>query len=196
VSKSVETVSGFLLQRPGGAHGAVVEFDALADADRARPDHEHLLGRRGVCLVLLLVRRVEVGRRRIELGGAGVHHLVDRPQSPLVAQCAHLLGQPVGERADLRIAEAEALGLAQQAWRQVLGEQAPLHRHDAPEAFDEPGVDAAASGDLARVDVAADRGEHGPEAFVRSLEGWGVAPGGVFPEQRAAAELERADGLL
>ena len=52
MSKSVETVSGLrvgderlvagLLQRPRRVHRAVVELDALADADRPGADDEHV----------------------------------------------------------------------------------------------------------------------------------------------------------
>ncbi len=115
-------------ERPRRMHRAVVELDALADADRAAADDERLLAGLGDGLVLLLVRAVEVRRRRVELGGARVDHLVHRADIPLVAQRAHLVGQPVAERADLLVGERHALGGAQQVRRQVLGQQPLLHR--------------------------------------------------------------------
>src|SRR5262249_58200183 len=56
---------------------AVLELDALADTDRPRPDDQPGRGHSSAPgLVLLLPRRVVVGRGGLELGGAGVHELV------------------------------------------------------------------------------------------------------------------------
>ena len=137
MSKSVETVSGLelamsalvarLLQRPDRVHRGVVELDALADADRPGADDEHLLARERQRLVLLLVGAVEVRRHRLELGGAGIDHLVDGAHVPVLAQVAHLLRQPVRQRRDLHVGEAEALRVAQQLRRHRLAQQALLH---------------------------------------------------------------------
>ena len=74
-----------LLQGPDTVDRAVVELDALADADGAGAEHDHLSfcpcpasssmnGR----LVLLVPGGVEIGGFGVELRGAGVHHLVGR----------------------------------------------------------------------------------------------------------------------
>ena len=94
-------------------------------------------------LVLLLVGAVEVRRHRLELRGAGVDHLVDGAQVPVLAQVAHLLRQTVGQRADLHVGEAETLGVPEQVPASCgSAEQPPLHLDDVLQAVDEPGVDA------------------------------------------------------
>ena len=71
-----------VLQRPGGVHAAVVELDALPDADGPAADDHRLLSGLRRRLVLLLVGAVEIGRGGVELGGAGIHHLIDGPDVP------------------------------------------------------------------------------------------------------------------
>ena len=68
-------------ERQRRVHAGVVELDALPDPVRpgAEDDHGFLVAGRD--LRLLVVRRVVVRRGRGELGGAGVHGLVDRPDA-------------------------------------------------------------------------------------------------------------------
>ena len=64
-----------------GVDAAVIELDALTDADRSAAEHHDGVRRRRRCrgsFVLGLVGRVVVGRRRLELGGAGVDAFEDR----------------------------------------------------------------------------------------------------------------------
>ncbi len=100
--------------------------------------------------VLLLVGAVEVRRRGVELGGAGVDHLVDGPDAPLYADEPHLLGEAVGEDADLLVGEAHPLGLPQQVGREGLGQEALLHGDDVRHLVEEPGVDARLTRQLHR----------------------------------------------
>jgi hypothetical protein len=67
-----------LAQRHRRVHAAIVEFDSLADAVRPAAQHHDFLALRRLGFALLLVGGVQVGRARRELGGAGVHPLVDR----------------------------------------------------------------------------------------------------------------------
>ncbi len=108
-------------------HAAVVELDALADADGPAADDHRLASVPGDGLVLLLVGGVEVGGGGIELGGAGVHHLVDRPDVPVVAQLPYLLGEAVCQRAYLLVGEAEPFCPPQQFRSERLGEQLLFH---------------------------------------------------------------------
>ena len=62
------------------------------------------VGGRG--LVFVFVGRVEVRREAFELGGAGIHALVDRPHAVLLAQLAHRLATPLPRRGAKRLAEA------------------------------------------------------------------------------------------
>ena len=80
-----------LLQGEGGLAAAVVELDALADAvGAAAQDHDFApVGLAG--LVFPLVGGVKIGGVGLELGGAGVHQLVDRIDAVLPAQPADML---------------------------------------------------------------------------------------------------------
>ena len=106
-----------VFEREGRVAAAVVELDALADAigTGAENDDFWLCCRRR--FVLLVVGGVEVGRHRLELGGAGIDELEDGANSLPFAQFPHLLDAvvafelPLG--GDALVAEAEALELAQ-----------------------------------------------------------------------------------
>ena len=99
-----------LAEREGGVDAGVVELDALADAVRPRAEDDDLLARGGRRLVLVLVRRVEVGRVRLELGGAGVDHLERGRDARGEARAAHEgLGRPA-ELGDAPVREAHLLG--------------------------------------------------------------------------------------
>ena len=80
----------------GRVHAAIVELDALPNAVGATAQHHDLLGvgRLGFALCDatvsgVLVGRIQVGRVGGELGGAGVHALVDRAHLERAARFAH-----------------------------------------------------------------------------------------------------------
>src|SRR5471032_3095820 len=88
---------------------ACIELDALADAVRTRAqDHDFAaVRRRG--FVFLLVRRVEVGSRRFEFGGARVDAFVDRTNAECVTLFANLVFGSILEFRDLTIAKSVTL---------------------------------------------------------------------------------------
>ena len=102
-----------LAQRHRGVDAGVVELDALADP--VGPGAEDDDGRLGVQrdLVLLVVGGVVVRRVRGELGGAGVHGLVDRADAEGLADAADDVLGVVRQGADLLVGEAVALGALQ-----------------------------------------------------------------------------------
>ncbi len=97
-------------QGEGGVHAAVVEFDPLADAVRARAQDDDLGTRGGRRLVLLFVCGVEVGRVGFELGGAGVHGLEGGHDAVLAAQEPDGVLAGVGQAGDATVGEAHLLG--------------------------------------------------------------------------------------
>ncbi len=99
-----------LAQRHGGVDAGVVELDALADA--VGPGAEDQDGRLGVQrdLVLLVVGRVMVRGVGGELGGAGIHGLVDRTDPEGLADAADHGFGVVREGTDLLVREAVAFG--------------------------------------------------------------------------------------
>ena len=148
--------------------------------------------------VLLLVGAVEVRRRGLELGGAGVDHLVDGPDVPLLAQRrapARAGGRPACRSA--RREKPRRFASRSSVRRQRLGEQALLHRDDVLERVEEPGVDAGA---LRRASIgvgaAAQRRQQRPEALVggvqRALVARRRATSG--PPRAASGRRSRASG--
>src|SRR5439155_7864318 len=91
-----------------------------------------------------LVRRVEIWRERLELGGAGVHALVDGGEGQRCAPLAHgSLGCSGGKR-ELGVPEAGALQAAHRAGVQTIQAEADrrtAHVGDLAELTEEPGVD-------------------------------------------------------
>jgi hypothetical protein len=89
----------------GGAGAGVVELDPLADPVGAgAEDHDRAAARRPD-KVALLVREVEVGRPRLELGRAGV----DGEPARRIAPGAHLRFVEPEQACDPRVGEPEAL---------------------------------------------------------------------------------------
>ena len=153
--------------------GTVVELDALADADRAGSDDDCRLAGRCDGFVLDLVGGVEVGGAGGKLGGAGVDHLEDGGDLPLVAQFADAVWKAlhgVGKGGDLRVGEAASLGIPEEAGGEWFTEEALLEGMDACQAVEEPGVDAGVLVELGDGDATAQRGHECPEADVV----WGV----------------------
>ena len=94
-------------------NAAVVELDALPDTDWAAADNHRLILRSGLSLVLRFVGTVEVGGGSVELGGTGIHHLVDGADIPAVAQFSYLLGESIGQCCHLLVGKSQSLCLAQ-----------------------------------------------------------------------------------
>ena len=92
-------------------NAAIIELNALADANGAAADDHRLIPLQRPGLVLLLVGAVEIGRLSSKLSGTGIHQLIYRQYLPPVAQLPDLLRQPVGQGPYLLIGEAEALCL-------------------------------------------------------------------------------------
>ena len=101
-----------LFQGPDRVDGAVVKFDALADADGTGAQHQHLLfaGARVHRLVLPVVAGVVVGGFRVELGGAGVHHLEGGVQAVFLPQSLYLALLHMAQGSDVAVGKAHLLG--------------------------------------------------------------------------------------
>ena len=95
-------------------HAAIIEFNSLSDADRAAADDYGFISLQRLGFIFLLVSAVKIGCLSIKLGGAGIHHFVDRPDIPFVPQLSDLFGQPVGQSADLNVRETQPFGIPHQ----------------------------------------------------------------------------------
>jgi hypothetical protein len=85
---------------------AVVELNALADPVGARAEDDDLLFRKRRRLVFLFVGRVEIGRLRFELTGAGVDDLPDGPDTLFFAPGSDLVLLEAGKPADPLVLES------------------------------------------------------------------------------------------
>ena len=121
-----------LLQCPDRVNRAVVELDALTDADRAGAENEDLLlAGRGSDLALLVIGGVVVRGLRLELSSAGIYHLVDR-------QTLDIGNVLAGELLDGLVEEAHLLGADVQVGVDLLGgRQLLLHVDDVLELVQE-----------------------------------------------------------
>ena len=142
----------------GGVHAGVVEFDALANAVRARAQDDDLALRAfrrrvdlGFGIGVQLIGAVVVWRLRLELAGARIDGLEDGANAHAPAQAAHAvfaveLGAQGG---NLGIGKPKDFGLAQE----LLGEHGGIDKllaefHQALELRDEPWVHAGGFVDL------------------------------------------------
>src|SRR5689334_22884834 len=101
------------LQCPRGLHTAEIKLDSLTNADRTAPHDEGSPSWLRHCLVFFFVAAIEVGRCRVKFTGAGIDHLVDRPQPPLKSQLTDAFGQEVSQGANLTVGEPQPLGPTQ-----------------------------------------------------------------------------------
>src|SRR5438067_6421425 len=98
---------------------AIIELDSLPDAVRPTTENDHLLALRGLCLVLLFVRRIHVWSEALEFGSARINPLVHRTQAVLAPCIAHpffgaaSVAVARNEPCQAGIGESHALGLAQ-----------------------------------------------------------------------------------
>ena len=207
-------------QRLHGVAAAGVELDALADAVGAAAQHDHLAARGGTALAgAVLPRGVQVRRGRGELGGAGVHAPEHRAQALRLARGQHQRGAqrdrrrlvgglrlpavPLQQARDAPVAEALALGLAQQVGRQLgqrVAAQPALDLHQAGQVVQEPGVDARQAVQLLGLQAATHRlVQVGQAALARARQVARqlvvrAAAGAAFPAVQA--QFQRAQRLL
>ena len=162
-------------------HAAIVEFDPLSDAVRpASQDHDLLAIRRGG-FTLVLVGRVEIGRMRLELGGTGIHSLVDRPYVQAMTQGTHFVLALAPEFRQALVREAHSLGLTQPGLTlaRVCTAKVLLGAHDFLHAPEKPGIDPRAAMDLLHRNAPAHGLGNGPRApgsgHVHRFEQLGIA---------------------
>ena len=89
--------------------------------------------------------------------------------------------------------------MSQEVRREGLGQQSAFHPHDGVQLVQKPRVDAGHLRQLVGSGSPPQRSQDRPEALVRRdadvVARIDVPPRGIFPEQRAAAELEGAHGF-
>ena len=138
-------------------HAGVVELDALANTVGTRSQDDDGLALAGRDLCLQVVAGVEVGGARGELGGAGVHGLVDGAQAEGVTDLAHRVLTDVSQGGDLDIGESVALGQGQDLGGEGLGVLDLLgDLLQEQHLVQEPGVDAGGLVELSDRGASAD----------------------------------------
>ena len=139
-----------------GVHARVVELDALTDPVGAGPEDDDLLalglrGHLGLGAGIELVGRVVIGGLGLELGGAGVDRLVDRPDTQAVTQALHAFraGELGPQSGDLGVGQSVVLGTTQERLVDDRGGTDLLPQlHQDSHLVEEPGVDLRGLVDL------------------------------------------------
>ena len=109
-------------ESPGAVHGTEVKLNSLADADGAGAENQNLFASlRLLRLIDAAEAGVVIGRLRLELCGAGVHHLVGGPDVVVVALLLDLLLGNTCQAGNHIVRELDALGFCQK-----LGGELPL----------------------------------------------------------------------
>ena len=147
-------------------HGAVVEFHALADADRTAAQHDDLLLVRDPHLVLLGVGGVIVRRCRFKLGGAGIHHLIGGDDAGGLTLLPDFLPGLAGQGRDGHIGKAALFSQPQQSCvqRSLLNFLFQLHNLD--DLYQEPFVNHGLLMDLIYGAALAEIFSDGEEPFI------------------------------
>ena len=179
------------LERPHAVDGRIVKLDALADADRPGAEHHDdglAAAREGARLAARVRAGVEIRRLRVELGGAGVDHLVARAEG----------GQRLaaGQAAQRRVRIAEVLAALVKLRRQAALD-ARLVVHKVLQPGQKPAVDAGDVVDLIDGHAAAQRLKDGEQAVIVAV-GEPVAHRAVgqgLGVQRVEMDLGAAHGL-
>ena len=132
------------LEGKGGMATAVVELDALPDSIGPAAQNHDLssLGRFG--LALLLVGGIEVGGEGLELGRAGVHPLVYRPELEILTALENLGGSRTRQPGQVLVGKSHPFGLPELRWgnlRQVGSPQPGGQLGDLPDLPQKPGID-------------------------------------------------------
>ncbi len=191
---------------------AVVELDTLTDAIRPTTQDHHLRPRRGIRLALLLVRAVQVRRKRFELRRAGVDPLERGLQSTFDPGRSDRLLVGDEDRRQLAIADAGALQRAQHVWRcstQTTESSRSNQFDDLRKLRQEPAVDVRELVQLVDRPPTAEGAEDGPHAPIGGHAEISLQPsrfflgreiacgwlGDLAEQQPTVAELERAEGL-
>ncbi len=140
-----------LLQGEGGLAATVVELDALADAVGAAAQDHDLVAFGAAGLVFPLIGGVKIGGVGFELGGAGVHQLVDRIDAVFPAHPGDMVLVATPEVGELPVGEAPLLGAPEHILKLVLAPallqqlpedvQFPGETHQVANLVEEPGVD-------------------------------------------------------
>ena len=138
-----------IFERKSRVAAAVIEFNSLPDAIRARSQNDDLWRLCRWRLIFFVVGRVEIRGHRFKLGGAGVHQLEDGFDPHALAQFPHLLHAlvsfelPLG--GDTFIAKAETLEVAKALRAYILRSSLcnfHLRKRDLAHLEKKPGIHA------------------------------------------------------
>ena len=158
-----------IAQRVDGVDAAIVELDALADAIRSAAQDDDLaaIGRLGFALrridAIAFVAGVEIGRVRLELGGAGIDALEDGTYAQAMPALDHVSGLHAGERGEPLVGETLLLEIEQflGAGRQAGGAHFRLDLHELLDLAQEPRLVFRRLGNLLDRETVAERlGDH------------------------------------
>ena len=125
--------------------GGVIEFHALADADRAGPQHYDFLLIRNAGFVFLFVGGIKVGDIAFKFGSTGVNHFICRFDATLLSKAVNLRFRFVPQHADFFIGKAVFLGFPQCRDVILVAANLVFHCYDVPDFAEEEPVDGSLS---------------------------------------------------
>ncbi len=154
-------VIAHLPQRPDTMDAAVIEFNALSDADRPRAEHHDdvpAAAAEAPALAFLVEAGVEIGRLRVKLRTAGVHHLIAHGHARQ--------RRPRAEAAQRGVRVAQALGLGVVLRGDAAALQARFKVRKGAQPVQKPAVDPGQRVKALHVHARLERFKQGEEPVV------------------------------
>ena len=116
---------------PGGMHGAIVEFDTLADTDRAGTQNENLFARiRFHGFIFPAVYGIIVRGARFKFCGAGIHHFIRGNDTVVITLLLNLFRRDSGKTADNRIRKFDPFRFSEKFRSERAFGKSLFHFHD------------------------------------------------------------------
>ena len=180
--------------------GAVVKFDALADADRAGSENDDALVAQGLDFVFGGVAGIVVRRSRFKFGGTGVDHLEGRRNALFLTEGPYFVFRLAGKAGDDGVGHAVPFSQPDVVFRKALLLQGFFQVDDVLQLAEEPHVVARNIVNLFFAEAEAQGLGDDEEPFVVLLlqelsdfdEGFAFQ---LFQRQVVHADFQGTDGL-
>ena len=131
-----------LLQRPHALYAAVIEFDTLADTNRARAHDQNLVVIRFSAFVFSSVAGIVIRGQRLKLACTGVNYLVDGIDIVIQPNILQNFSGHTRQIQNFIIGKPSVLRLSDQLCRDLFTLQFPLQPDDPIDLFQKPAVDS------------------------------------------------------
>ena len=146
--------------------GAVVEFDALADADGAGAEDHHRAFALGFHFIFRAVGGVVVRSVGFKFSGAGIYHFEIGVESQFLFEIFHFLYRHFCKVGDGFIRHLDPFDRFQGVFGEAFLQEASFHFDNILDFIDEEEVDAGNAVDFFRFDAAAEGFGHHEDSFI------------------------------